>query len=139
MKAVNILKTAIVATVSIAALAGCASKKPDPEPVVQQAEEPERPAHQGPVCMLERWLPTGMKYEKIDSVDVKKRWYGNPDAMLTPLADEAREMGANVVMRVKTGVSVGLIAWAAPYAEGDAVFAPDMTDEICEKLKGKML
>jgi hypothetical protein len=42
-------------------------------------------------------------------------------------------------MRVRSGVSVGAIAWARPYAEGMAVFAPDMTDDICEKLKGKLL
>jgi hypothetical protein len=116
-------------------LAGCASSPDEPE----EPEPPARAVHKGPVCLLDRWLPTGMKYEEIEEISVKKAWYGSPDAMLAPLADEAREIGANVVMRVNTGVSPGLIAWAAPYAEGQAVWAPEMTDELCEKLKGKLL
>ena len=125
---------------AIALSAGCASRnkadqpKPPPEP-----EKPARAPHKGPVCLLERWLPTGMKYEEIEEIDVKKTWYGSIDAVKGPLADEAREIGANVVMRMRTGMKVGAIAWARPYAEGQAVFAPEMTDELCEKLKGELL
>jgi nitrous oxide reductase accessory protein NosL len=125
--------------VSILLASGCASKKADgtaPPPVPKEAERAE---HKGPVCMLERWLPTGMKYEEIDEIDVKKTWYGSTDGMLAPLADEAREVGANVVMRVRVGHSVGAIAWARPFAEGMAVWVPEMTDETCEKLKGQLL
>lgn len=118
---------------------GCATKNPDGTAPTPEPEEVERAEHKGPVCMLERWLPTGMKYEEIDEIDVKKTWYGSTDGMLSPLADEAREVGANVVMSVRTGHSVGLVAWARPYAEGMAVWVPEMTDEMCEKLKGQLL
>lgn len=125
-----------------ASLLGCASKTPDPQVAAQRPAEPEKPErapHKGPVCLLERWLPTGMKYEEIEEVSVKKTWYGTVDAVLPPLADEARELGANVVMRMRSGMKIGAIAWARPYAEGQAVWAPDMTDEQCEKLKGQLL
>lgn len=133
------LKYALLTLVVAAAVSsGCASKKPE---VVAQpkVEVPDRPAHKGPVCLLERWLPTGTKYEELDDVDAKKGWYGSIDSVLPMLADEAREEGANVVMRMRTGMSVGAIAWARPYAEGKAVWAPDFTDEMCEKLGGKLL
>jgi hypothetical protein len=135
---------AAVAAALLAALlgAGCATKQPEAEAAAAkpaEPETPERPAHKGPVCLMERWLPTGMKYEEIHDIDVKKTWYGTTDAMLAPLADEAREVGANVVMRMRVGMSMGAIAWARPYAEGKAVWAPDMTDDLCEKLKGQLL
>lgn len=124
--------------VAAVVISGCASKKPEvvAEPEV---EEPERAPHNGPVCLLERWLPTGTKFEEIDDVDAKKGWYGSIDSVLPMLADEAREVGANVVMRMRTGMSVGAIAWARPYAEGKAVWVPDFKDETCEKLGGKLL
>lgn len=88
--------------------------------------------------MLERWLPADSKYEEIEEVYTKKWFYGGTDGQIAYLADMARELGANVIHKVKSGHSVGLIAWAAPYAMGDAVYMPDMTEELCEKLKGEL-
>jgi hypothetical protein len=120
------------------AFGGCASRSKE---AVQAPPEPEpvaRPAHKGPVCLLEKWLPTGTKFEDVEEVSVKKAFYGSVDGILPDLADQARELGANVVHKMRTGQSIGLIAWARPYAYGDGVFVPTITDEQCEKLGGRL-
>ena len=132
------MKAVVIVAVVASSLAGCASRKASEAPVVAEPEPVARPAHKGPVCLLERWLPTGTKYDEVEEVSVKKAFYGSVDGLLPDLADQAREMGANVVHKMRSGQSVGLIAWARPYAYGDAVQAPGFAEEQCEKLGGRL-
>ena len=127
----------LVTLLAALTLAACASRRNEPA-APPEPEPPARAAFKGPVCLLERWLPAGTKYEEIEEVSVKKAFYGSVEGLLPSLADQARELGANVVHKMRTGHSVGLIAWARPYAYGDGVLAPDMTEEMCEKLKGAL-
>ncbi|WP_224981589.1 hypothetical protein [Geomonas agri] len=85
------------------------------------ASESKYPAHHDKVFVTEQGLPLSVSFEAISSVEVGKVWYGSSDSVLTSIADRARELGANVVIQVKTWHQPSGWSWAAPHGSGQAV------------------
>lgn len=114
-------------------LAGCAATSSS----VKQDPAAPPTAYMGPVCLLAAPLPPELKHQVLGEVEASKQWYGSLEEMLPPLAEEARKLGANAVVKVKVSQQIGLFAWARPVGSGTAVKAEGNTLD-CVKLGGAM-
>ncbi|MCB1886276.1 MAG: hypothetical protein KDH20_01605 [Rhodocyclaceae bacterium] len=76
----------------------------------------------GPVLITPARIPDGVKFEVVGSIQAEARTGYSGAASLYPLlADEARRIGANAVVRVQDGRSVSGFSWSAPHVTGMAV------------------
>ncbi len=56
------------------------------------------PSHTRPVCILEGSLPTEYTFRELGRIKATKRTYGGVDELSRPIADEARRVGADVII-----------------------------------------
>ena len=113
-----VMKTRVLCIVVIIALTGCvgASNK-----ITGTAYSP----HTKKVLMSTDTLPSNDEYEVIGVVKVVKGSYSQ-EGMEKRLADEARQIGADAVIGIRTWRAPAGFAWAAPHAEGEAIkFKPE--------------
>lgn len=120
------------------ALCGCAARTgtnmgyADP----QAKAEPPTP-HAEPVCMLRAPLPSNIKHKVVGRVESSKQWYGSTDGIITNMAAEARRVGADAVVGMQAGQSIGFFAWARPVGYGMGVKLENRADLDCLKLGGE--
>lgn len=55
-------------------------------------------SHTRPVCILEGSLPTEYTFRELGRIKATKRTYGGTDELNRPIADEARRVGADVII-----------------------------------------
>jgi len=56
------------------------------------------PSHARPVCVLWGSLPTEYTFGELGRIKATKRTYGGTDELNRPIADEARRVGADVII-----------------------------------------
>ncbi len=120
------LKTILVSAVCMV-LAGCAAR------AVNSAADRTKPVmpHVEPVCMLKSPLPSSILHTVVGNIDASKQFYGGSDQLIPLMADEARKMGADVVVNMRTGQKMGMFAWARPYGSGTGVKLQNKADLNC--------
>jgi uncharacterized protein YbjQ (UPF0145 family) len=113
----------------LAATSGCA-------PTTSSTVKGEpRPAYAGDVVVGQGTLPPSVDYEVVGTVRAKAQsGYDSIETMFPLLADEARKIGANAVMSAQGGRRPTAISWAAPFAEGTAIWVPN--EDQRDKLNG---
>jgi hypothetical protein len=94
------------------------------------------PPHQGRVFITEQSLPSSVEFELISTIEVEKKWYGSSTNAITPLAERARELGANAVIQLKTWFAPSGFSWAAPHAAGQAVKVKNINSLESNGIKG---
>jgi hypothetical protein len=94
------------------------------------------PAHAGKVFFTDQSLPAAVAFDPIATIDVGKVWYGSSDNVYVPMADRARQLGANAVVQVKTWHQPAGYSWAAPHGSGQAVHISDMTQLDSLQIQG---
>ncbi len=119
-------------------VAGCSAHSPfiikntiDTEVV----SENSYPPHQDKVFLTSEALPPGYKAEVIAKIEVGKVWYGGARSVYESLANRARELGADVVVEIKTWHQPSGFAWVAPHGSGIAVKFDDKS--VLEELTGE--
>lgn len=95
-------------------------------------------AYAGPVCMMEAPLSPDVKHRVIGEVEASKQWYGNQAELVPHLADEARKLGGNAVVKIKLSQQIGLWAWARPVGSGEAIHIADFKAFNCRDAGGVM-
>jgi hypothetical protein len=78
----------------------------------------------GPVCLLAGDLPEPYHATPIGRIKATKGTYGNPDNLMKPMADEARRVGADVIVDLQANTRFkGPLPWrvAAPTGDGQAM------------------
>ena len=78
-----------------------------------------------------------MKHEVVGTLDSTKQFYGGTGSIVLAMADEARRIGADAVVNLRTGQKIGFFAWARPYGTGTAVKLEKRDDLDCLKLGGE--
>ncbi|OPX91911.1 MAG: PEGA domain protein [Pelotomaculum sp. PtaB.Bin104] len=73
------------------------------------------------IFLTNEQLPLVLKYDVLGSIQVGEDWYKSSDTALQAMANEARRMGANAVIEVKTWHQPSGRTWAAPFGSGIAV------------------
>jgi hypothetical protein len=92
------------------------------------------PLHTKKVLMSKDTLPSSDNYDVIGTVKMLKGSYSQ-EGLEEKLADEARQIGADAVIGIRTWRAPEGFAWAAPHAEGEAIkFRPGFD---ISKLKGQ--
>jgi len=94
------------------------------------------PAHNRPIRLVLGDLPPGTPYEVLGKVKAIEEYYDGSAAVETKIANDARQIGADAIIKTKIWFSPRPLAWVAPHAEGLAVKLqqPDSLD--FEKLPG---
>ena len=95
------------------------------------------PPHHDKVFVTEERIPAGVDFTMVGTVETGKAWYGSTDGLPGKLADLARQIGANVVIQVRTGHHVSTFSMASPYATGQAVLIRDVDALKKTALKGE--
>ncbi|HEY4344314.1 MAG TPA: hypothetical protein VGN05_08205 [Parvibaculum sp.] len=93
-------------------------------------------AHKNKVWITKAELPAGTKYEALETVDVGSKWYGGADKADLMLANRARAIGADAVIRVSTWHQPSGFSWSAPHGHGEAVKLLDPKSVDLTKLEG---
>lgn len=124
-------------TMAIAAFAviftGCAANSSTKIAKGQQKMQP----HSEPVCLLRSPLPSDIKYSMIGEVRGGKRTYGSMQEILAVMGDEARSIGADAIINIKTRHDMNAWAWARPIGSGDGIKLENKTSLDCIKLGGE--
>lgn len=106
-------------------LAGCSAHNPfilqHTTDVARDTAGPQFPAHERPVLVTAALLPDGADYRVSAEVDVGKAWYGRTLSVHEALARQARALGADAVIEVKTWFQPSGYSWWAPHGRGRAV------------------
>jgi hypothetical protein len=97
----------------------------------------EFPAHAEPVCMLKSPLPASVDHTVIGEVRGGKKTYGSMEEVLTVMGKEARSIGADAVVSLKTRRDIGAWAWSRPVGNGDGVKLASKSDFDCLKSGGE--
>jgi hypothetical protein len=126
------LKTLAVAASIL--LAGCAARSVH---TVADRAQPVTP-HVEPVCMLKSPLPSSIPHAIVGRIDASKQFYGGSNQLIPFMADEARKMGADVVVNLRVGQKMGWFAWAHPYGSGTGVKLSNKADLNCLALGGEL-
>lgn len=125
--------------IAIAALAlamtGCAAVR---EADIRDRNPANIKPHSGPVCLLKSPMPQHVTHENLGLVESYSRFYGSMDPILDALAEEARSIGANAVVRLNPRHKFGLVAWARPFADGQGVRIADPASFDCLKFGGEL-
>ncbi len=116
MSTISILSRALVCLACFAIVACAPTVKVRPIDAAAQAKSG--------VFLTQQTLPT-TAYTPIADIRVAKQWYGGTDEMLTLMAKQARDVGADAVIDVKTWQAPNWGAWAAPHASGKAIKLKD--------------
>lgn len=95
-------------------------------------------AYDGPVCIMEAPVSSDVAHTVIGKVEASKQWYGSQAELVPYLADEARKLGANAVVKVKISQEIGLWAWARPVGSGQAIKIADFKGFNCKDAGGLM-
>jgi len=128
-------RVAIALPVMAAFLVGCGTTSSSkPAPASSAATE----AYTGPVCLMEAPLSPDVKHRVIGDVEASKQWYGHQSELVPHLADEARKLGANAVVKIKLSQQIGLWAWARPVGSGEAIQIDDFKAFNCKDAGGLM-
>jgi len=122
-----------VLLLAAAALAGCGTTSTSTPNAKTGAAAP---AYAGPVCVMEAPLSPDTKHSVIGEVEASKQWYGHQAELVPHLADEARKLGANAVVKVKLSQQIGLWAWARPVGSGEAISIADFKAFSCKDAGG---
>ena len=94
--------------------------------------------HVEPVCMLKSPLPSSIRHTIVGRIDASKQFYGSSGALIPLMAEEARKMGADVVVNLVVGQKMGMFAWARPYGSGTGIKLVDKADLACLALGGEL-
>jgi hypothetical protein len=94
--------------------------------------------HGEPVCLVRAPLPSSIEYTVIGEVKGGKRFYGSFSEVLAVMADEARRVGADAVIALKTETDVNAIAWARPVGNGKAIKLKDKSSFDCKQNGGTL-
>lgn len=118
------MKKILSALACVVMMTGCAAHSPfilkttaDVHPTATKQYAPQG----GPVLVVRGPLPSSIQYEPIALIDVGKVWYGGADNVLQDMANQARQLGADAVINVRTWRQPSGFAWAAPHGKGQAV------------------
>jgi hypothetical protein len=100
-------------------VAACAENKTTP--MTANGQVKTYPPHGHQVRIVRGELPPGAAYEELAQVKAIEGWYGELAQAERKLAEDARAIGADAVIRVHVWHAPRAFAWAAPHAEGVAV------------------
>jgi hypothetical protein len=114
-------------------LTGCASR------AVTKLADKSRPipAHHEPVCLIRAPLSSDIKYTVIGELDGSKRTYGSVSEIIPVMADEARSVGADAIINLKTGQSFSPLAWSRPVGSGLAIKLDKREGFDCQAKNGE--
>jgi hypothetical protein len=127
------MKSAATITLLAIALTGCAANSSTKLVRGQNKLQP----HADPVCLLKSPLPGGISHTVIGEVRGGKKTYGSMQEVLSVMGNEARSIGADAIINVKTRHDVNAWAWARPVANGNGVKLENKADFDCLKLGGE--
>lgn len=127
------MKTFIALSIALA-LTGCAATSSS----TKSATAPAAGPYTGPVCLLTSPVAPEVKHSVFGDIEASKQWYGGTDELLPLIADEARKLGANTVIRVKVGQRIGGLAWARPVGSGQAIKIEDFKAFNCQSSGGTL-
>ncbi len=123
------------ALIAVALLSGCAAVR---ESDLREHHESRIAPHSGPVCLMKAPMPPQVAHEDLGLIESYSRFYGSMDPILDALAEEARSIGANAVVRVNPRHKMGLIAWARPFADGRGIKLANAAEFDCLKFGGEL-
>jgi hypothetical protein len=86
------------------------------------------------VLITTRSLPVGGEFEALGALYVQSRWPGSTSKAKKLLAEQAKDMGANVVVEARVWQGLAFPAVVAPQGSGIAVLVKDY--ELLESLAG---
>lgn len=117
---IRTLSTIVLAALcaAVLALTGCAGVRTNAKRDILIA------SRTGPVCLLAGGLPDGVQSTYIGEIHATKGSYGGSDQLMTPIANEARAIGADAVINLQTAQKFkGPLPWrvTAPTGKGSAV------------------
>ena len=115
----KVFAAAMIAAALIAT--GCAENTTKPASGVSNATGKSYPAHNRKIRIVKGDLPSGVTYEPIAEVKAIKGWYGELRDAEKEIADNARAVGADAIIREKAWHAPRAFTWAAPHAEGLAI------------------
>lgn len=121
---------------AVVLLAGCGSKA-----VVQKwkGSEPPMTPYSGPVCLLPKPLPDGVKSVLLGRAVANQQGYGGYAKVKGALSEVARGVGANAVVDQKQKMKLfGWLAAARPQVWGLAVRVDDASGFNCEAEGGRL-
>ncbi len=130
----------ILILLSAAAIAGCAGVKTKTE-LVNGSGSPVV-SRFGPVCLLAGDLPEPFHATAIGRIKATKGTYGSSDNLMKPMADEARRVGADVIVDLQAGTRFkGPLPWrvAAPTGDGQAMKLIDGDAFDCAQAGGHVM
>lgn len=113
-------------------IAGCAATSSN------IVAEKSAASHDQQVCLLKTALPASVKHRVVGAVESSKEWYGSQTELYPMMADEARRMGADVVVNMTTAHKMGPLAWARPVGTGSAIKLDDRKDLNCATWGGEL-
>jgi len=131
MKQAAVIGLACLLVLAVSACAARSQVRP------QKGNSVAAASHNEPVCFIQGPLPSSIEYQVIGQILGSKRWYGSSSEVLSVMANEARRVGADVVMKLVTGTDVNVIAWARPVGEGTAVKLKDKDSFDCKYYDGR--
>jgi hypothetical protein len=94
------------------------------------------PPHANKVFISAKDLPAGIAYDTIAQIEVGRVWYGDDDMVKIPMADKARELGADAVIKTVIWRQPAGWAWSAPQGSGTAVKLQDKSQVDFTKIPG---
>ena len=109
---------AVVLSLSLSACSGTTKSSP--------VSHSKYPSHNDKVFITGGSLPADLEFELISTIEVGEIWYGSSTSVLVSMADRARELGANGIIRSKTWKQPSGWSWAAPHGSGQAVRVKDI-------------
>ncbi len=122
-----------ISILAVLFLAGCAANSS----TKMVRGQDKFPAHTEPVCLLKSPLPAGVEHTVIGEVRGGKKTYGSMEEVLAVMGKEARSIGADAVVNLKTRRDINAFAWARPVGNGDGVKLANKADFDCIKLGGE--
>ena len=96
------------------------------------------PATNNRILITDQSLPPD-KYELIQTIEVGKVFYGSSTGVKETMADQARSVGADAVIEVKTWQQPSGWSWSAPHGSGKAVKFKEMSRDQIQQLGGDWL
>ncbi|MCE9648617.1 MAG: hypothetical protein K8R18_03230 [Parvibaculum sp.] len=123
---------ALSIAVLLLALAGCGNhqllgdkrdyvKEGTPNPVASVTKAAKYPAHSHTIWITPSALPPDVEYEVLESIKIKPRSGGTVRKVEAKMADRARALGADMI--IKEDIAYGHSMWmtAVPVGRGDAI------------------
>ena len=118
--------TFVLGVLTVAALAGCAGGV---KTKTELAKGTTLRSRTGPVCLLAGDLPDGVTATTIGRVKATKGSYGSVDNLMLPMANEARRVGADAIIKMQADQRFkGPLPWRYNAPTGDG-FAVQLTAE----------